>query len=172
MTLQPENGAPSFYTVPAFRPAGNALLYGLLLSLASFCVITLIFNYGITETLWSYETPTSNSGITDSLDQSSTNSPQIAIDKIVRVSLPDSILDSLTGAYFSQEQNRSYVITVDDHKIWLQIDRQPKLELVPVSADTLFAGEGFLVKFSANQSGQVDHLDVYSNGRHFIAERQ
>lgn len=172
MTLQPENGAPSFYTLPEFRPARNALVCGVLLSVAAFCVVTLIFNYGIREKLWSYEVPESSSSLTASSGNSSTYAPQTRTEQIVRISLPDSILHSLQGAYFSQEQNRSYIVTVDDHTIFLRIDRHPKFELVPVSEDTLTADEGFLVKFSANQSGEVDHLDVYRNGQHFIAQRQ
>jgi hypothetical protein len=55
MTFQTENGAPSFYTFPSFHPHRNALLYGAVLSLIAFCAVTLIFNYGIREKLWSYQ---------------------------------------------------------------------------------------------------------------------
>ena len=47
MTLQSEIGAPSFYTFSSFHLHKNALFYGAVLSLISFCAVTLIFNYGI-----------------------------------------------------------------------------------------------------------------------------
>ena len=172
MTLQPENGAPSFYTVPAFRPAGNALLSGLLLSIAGFCLVVLIFNYGIRETLWSYATPESNSDVTAFSEAASTSSAQASTERITRISFPNSIFQSLQGTYFSKQVNRTYEITLDGDEIYLQIDRQQKLELVPVAQDTLYAGEGFIVKFSPDVVGQVDHLDIYNNGQHIVALRK
>jgi hypothetical protein len=172
MTLQPENGAPSFYTVPAFKPAGNALLSGLLLSIAGFCFVVLIFNYGIGETLWSYATPEPNSDLTAFSAAARHSFPQASTERIARISVPDSLLRSLQGTYFSEQVNRTYEITLDGDKIYLQIDRQQKLELVPVSDDTLYAGEGFIVKFSPDVVGQVDHLDIYNNGQHLIAQRR
>lgn len=172
MTLQPENGAPSFYTVPAFRPTGNALLSGLLLSIAGFCLVTLIFNYGIRETLWSYATPESTSDLTASSDASSMTVRQASTETITRISLPNSVLQSLQGTYFSEQVNRTYDITLDGRNIYLQIDRQQKLELVPVSEDTLYAGEGHLIKFHLTAMGNIDRLDLYDNGRHIVALRQ
>ena len=172
MTLQSENGAPSFYTVPTFRPAGTALLYGLLLSIVAFCVVTLVFNYGIRETLWSYATPESNSVFPTTSDNSSNSFPQTSTETITRISLPNSVLQSLQGTYFSEQVNRTYEITLDGDTIYLQIDRQQKFELVPVSEDTLYAGEAFILKFSPDLAGQVDHLDIYRHGQHFVALRQ
>lgn len=127
MTLQSENGAPSFYTVPSFRPAGNALLSGLLLSIAGFCLVVLVFNYGIRETLWSYATPESNSELTATSNASSESFPQTSTETITRISLPHSVLQSLQGTYFSEQVNRTYEITLDGQNIYLQIDRQQKL---------------------------------------------
>jgi hypothetical protein len=172
MTLQPENGVPSFYTVPRFRPGGNALLSGLLLSVAAFGLVAFIFNYGINETLWSYATPESNSEFTASSNASSMSVPQSSTETITRIPLPQAMLQSLQGTYFSEQVNRTYDITLDGHNIYLQIDRQQKLELVPVSEDTLYAGEGFILKFSPNLAGDVDHLDIYRNGQHIVALRQ
>jgi hypothetical protein len=172
MTLEPENGAPSFYTVPAFRPAGNALLSGLLLSVAAFCVVVLIFNYGIRETLWSYATPESKSDFTAFSDAGSTSLPQTSTETITRISLPNSVIQSLEGTYFSEQLNRTYDITLAGRNIYMQIDHQQKLELIPVSEDTLYGGEAFILKFSRNLAGDVDHLDIYRNGQHFIAQRQ
>jgi hypothetical protein len=172
MTLQPENGVPSFYTVPRFRPGGNALLAGLLLSVAAFGLVAFIFNYGINETLWSYATPESNSEFTASSNASSMSVPQSNTETITRIPLPQAMLQSLQGTYFSEQVNRTYDITLDGHNIYLQIDRQQKLELVPVSEDTLYAGEGFILKFRPNLAGDVDHLDIYRNGQHIVALRQ
>ena len=172
MTLQPENGAPSFYTVPAFRPTGNALLSGLLLSVAAFGLVAFIFNYGINETLWSYATPETNSEFAASSAASSTSVRQASTETIRRISLPNSVFQSLQGTYFSEQVNRTYDITLNGHFIYLQIARQPKLELVPVSEDTLVAGEGHLIKFHLTAMGDIDRLDLYDNGRHIVAHRQ
>jgi hypothetical protein len=172
MTLQLENGAPSFYTVPTFRPAGNALLSGLLLSVAAFGLVAFIFNYGINETLWSYATPETNSEFAASSPASSTSAAQTSAETITRISLPASVLQSLQGSYFSEQVNRNYDITLDGRNIYLQIDRQQKLELVPVSEDTLYAGEGHLIKFHLTTVGDIDRLDLYDNGRHIVAHRQ
>jgi len=172
MTLQPENGAPSFYTVPTFRPAGNALLTGLLMSIAGFCLVVLIFNYGIRETLWSYASPESDSDLTAFSDAASTSLPQAGTERIVRISLPNSILQSLRGTYFSEQVNRHYEITLDGNAIYLQIDHQQKLELVPVAEDTLYAGDGHLVKFRLTVRANIDRIDLYDNGRHIVAIRQ
>ena len=172
MTLQSENGAPSFYTVPTFRPAGAALLYGLLLSIVAFCVVTLVFNYGIRETLWSYATPESNSLFPTTSDSSSNSFSQTSTKTITRISLPNSVLQSLQGTYFSEQVNRTYDLTLDGDTIYLQIDRQQKLELVPVSQDTLYVSEGHIVKFHPTAIGNIDRLDLYDNGRHIVAHRQ
>ena len=172
MTLQSENGAPSFYTVPSFRPAGNALLSGVLLSIAGFCLVVLVFNYGIRETLWSYATPESNSELTASSDASSESFPQTSTEMVTRVSLPNSILQSLQGTYFSEQVNRTYEITLDGHHIYLQIDRQQKIELVPIAEDTLYAGDGHLIKFRLTALENIDRLDLYDNGQHIVAFRK
>ena len=172
MTLQSENGAPSFYTDPTFRPAGTALLYGLLLSIVAFCLVILVFNYGIRETLWSYATPDSNSLFPTTSDNSSNSFPQTSTETITRISLPNSVLQSLQGTYFSEQVNRTYDLTLDGDTIYLQIDRQQKLELVPVSQDTLYVSEGHIVKFHPTAIGNIDRLDLYDNGRHIVALRQ
>jgi len=169
MTLQTENGAPSFYTFPSFHPRRNALLYGAVLSLLAFCAITLVFNYGIREKLWSYTSADSTSyaePVSNSRSEAETQAT------ITRITLSSAVLRSLEGDYFSAETNRTYVISVSGQQIYLQIDHQAKIELIPVSEDTLYAGEGHLIKFTANSAGQIDHIDLYDNGQHMIARRR
>jgi hypothetical protein len=170
MTLQTESGAPSFYTFPSFHPRRNALMYGAVLSLIAFCAVTLIFNYGIREKLWSYQAAeadlaySATSGVTSS-------SSSTAEMTIRRISLPDGVLHSLVGVYVSAEVNRTYLITVDGPQIYLQVDQQEKTELIPVSDDTLYVSEGHLIKF-APDSAAVTRLDLYDNGDHILAIRQ
>jgi hypothetical protein len=130
------------------------------------------FDYGIRETLWSYATPESNSDLTAFSKATSTSSAQTGTERITRISLPGSVLQSLKGTYFSEQVNRTYDITLKGRNIYLQIDRQQKLELVPVSEDTLYAGEGHLIKFHLTSMGDIDRLDLYDHGRHIVALRQ
>ena len=172
MTLQTENGAPSFYTFPSFHPRRNALLYGVVLSLIAFCAITLIFNYGIREKLWSYNSAAFDSSASPSSENVSSSFSQTSVPPTIRaVTLPDSVLHSLEGTYFSAEVNRTYLIIVDGQQIYWQVDHQAKTELIPVSDDTLYAGEGHLIKFAADSAGRVDHIDLYDDGHHVIARR-
>ncbi|HWG50374.1 MAG TPA: hypothetical protein VN669_11810 [Candidatus Acidoferrales bacterium] len=172
MTLQTENGAPSFYTFPSFHPRRNALLYGVVLSLIAFCLVTLIFNYGIREKLWSYDSAAFDSSASPSSDSVSSSFSQTSVPPTIRVvTLPDSVLHSLEGAYFSAEMNRTYLITVDGQQIYLRIDHQPNTELIPISDDTLYAGEGHLIKFAVDSAERVDHIDLYDDGHHVIARR-
>lgn len=175
MTLQAENGTPSFYTFSNFHLHKNALLYGAALSLISFCAVTLIFNYGIREQLWSFQTAQPLS-IEPSYAQPVNNAALAggaAPETITRVWLADSALHSLEGVYFSAKVNRTYLITVDRRRqIYLKIDHQELIELIPVSEDTLYAGEGHLIKFKADQAGRIDHLEIYNNGQHIIARRR
>jgi hypothetical protein len=172
MTLQPENGAPSFYTFATFRLGRTAFMYGCLLSLLAFCAVAFVFNYGIRETLWSVPERLHYGSIAPSEIQNTPSSVAASSENIVRVALPDRILHSLTGAYFSPEANRKYVVSLQQGQLILRIDSQPLLELVPVSDDTLYAGEGHLLKFHPTAMGTVDRLDFYDNGRHIVALRQ
>ncbi|MGE5321278.1 MAG: hypothetical protein ACM3SW_00340 [Actinomycetota bacterium] len=173
MTLQPQNGAPSFYTFANFHPGRNALLYGAALSVISFCAVALIFNYGIREKLWSFQTaqPLSIEPSYATPMNSAAHASSAAPETITRVWLADSVLHSLEGVYFSAEVNRTYLIAVDGRRIYLQIDHQEPIELIPVSEDTLYAGEGHLIKFRADGAGQVDRLEIYNNGQHIVARR-
>ena len=173
MTLQPENGAPSFYTFPTFRPARNALLYGGLLSIFAFCAVTFIFNYGIKEKLWSYETAQPGLVSPDSVESvRSSASVAISAATLRRIALSDQVLHSLEGTYFSEAVNRTYYVTLSSRRLYLQIDQQEKIELTPVANDTLYAGEGHVIKFAPGAAGTVEHLDVYDNGIHIVAVRQ
>lgn len=170
MTFQTGNGAPSFYTFPTFHPHRNALLYGAVLSLIAFCVVTLIFNYGIQEKLWSYQAaePDLASSATSGVMSSSSSAEMT----IRRIALPDTVVHSLVGVYFSAEVNRTYAITLDERQIYLQIDQQQKIELIPVSDDTLYISEGHLLKFAPGVAGAVERLNIYDNGTHVTAIRQ
>ena len=173
MTFQTENGAPSFYTFPSFHPRWNALLYGAVLSLLAFCAVTLIFNYGIREKLWTYDSAGLNSGASVPSESVSGSFSQTAAPSTIRaVTLSDSILHALEGTYLSVEVNRTYSLTVDKRQIYWQIGGEQKIALVPISDDTLYAGEGHLIKFGVNSAGRVDHLDIYDNGRHIVASRE
>lgn len=166
MALQIENGTPSFYTFSTFHLHRNALLYGAALSLISFCAVTLIFNYGIREKLWSFQTAQPLS-IEPSYAKPMTNAAPAraaAEHTITRVVLPDSVLHALEGTYFSAKANRTYHISLDGRRLYLQVDQQEKRELIPVSEDTLYAGEGQLIKFTADWAGRIDRLEIYANG--------
>lgn len=173
MTLQSENGAPSFYTFATFRPGRTALVYGGVLSILAFCAVAFVFNYGIKEKLWSFE-----GAPYGFISPAASESPKISTptsaqaDKIVRVALPDRVLRSLTGTYFSTTANRKYLVTFDGGQLSLQIDRGNRIELIPISDDTLYAGQGHLIKFAATPAGTIDQLDLYDNGRHIVAARQ
>jgi hypothetical protein len=173
MTLQPENGAPSFYTFPTFRPARKALLYGGLLSIFAFCAVTFIFNYGIKEKLWSYEMVQPglvSPGPVESAQGSA--SAAISAETLRRIALSDHVLHSLEGTYFSEAVNRTYNVSLNGRRLYLQIDHQEKIELIPVSGDTLYAGEGHVIKFAPGVTGSVEHVDVYDNGSHIVAVRR
>lgn len=173
MTLQAENGAPSFYTFATFRLGRTALIYGALISLLAFCAVTFVFSYGIRQKLWSIEGISYGSispAFSENQDASSSAVEQT--EKIMRIALPDRILRSLTGTYVSAEANRKYIVWLQQGQLILRIDSQPLLELVPVSDDTLYAGEGHLIKFHLTAMGNIDRLDLYDNGRHIVALRQ
>jgi hypothetical protein len=172
MTLQPEN-APSFYTFESFKLGKRTLVYGALLSIVAFWVAALAFTYGITETLW---TPTAKYGTAgpspaSSLDRPSSfaNSPT---QQIVRVALSDRVLRSLTGTFVSATVNRKYLVTLNNDRLNLQIDGQEKVELIPVSDHSLYAGEERWIQFAASPAGTIDQLDIYDHGRHIVAHRQ
>jgi hypothetical protein len=172
MTFQTGNGAPSFYTFPSFHPRRNALLYGAVLSVIAFCAVTLIFNYGIREKLWIYDSAGLNLGASVPSESVSGSFSQTDVPGTIRaITLSDSALHFLEGTYFSVEVSRTYSITLDKRHIYWQIGGEEKIELVPISDDTLYADEGHLIKF-ATSAGRVDHLDIYDNGRHIVASRE
>lgn len=173
MTLQPENGAPSFYTFTTFSPGRSALIYGGLLSFLAFCAVTFVFNYGIKEKLWSFEgAPFGFISPSGSQGRNAPSGVAPATESIVRLVLPDHVLRSLTGAYFSVEANRKYFISLQQGQLSLRIDSQQPIELVPVSDDTLVAGKGHVIKFHFSTAGSIDRLDLYDSGRYIIAQRQ
>jgi hypothetical protein len=173
MTLHAENGAPAFYTFATFRPGRCALFYGGLLSLLAFCAVTFVFNYGIKEKLWSFEgVPYGYISPSAPTLENAPSASSASRETIVGVVLPDHILRSLTGTYFSAEANRKYLISLNNGRLSLCIDSQQLIELVPTSEDTLYAGEGHIIKFRVSATGSIDRLDLYDNGRHIIAHRQ
>jgi hypothetical protein len=175
MTLQSEDGVPSFYTFATFRLGRIALVYGGLLSVISFCVVVFLFNYGIREKLWSFQTVDYGS-ISPSPAEAlnSTPEPITAGRTIVKVALSDSIIHSLIGSYFSAKANRRYAITLKGDQLSLQIDAQDKFDLVPVSNHSLYGNgnEEFMIEFMATTAGKIDQLDIYDRGRHIVASRQ
>jgi hypothetical protein len=174
MTLQPEN-APSFYTFATFKLGKRALLYGAILSIVAFWAAALAFTVGITETLWTPSEPVSYGTIApspaNSLERSSSpaDSP---LQKIVRVALSDRVLRSLTGTFVSTAVNRKYLVTLDNGRLNLRIDGQEKVELVPVSDHSLYAGEERWIEFAATPAGTIEQLDIYDHARHIVARRQ
>ena len=174
MTLQTESGAPSFYTFPSFHPRRNALLYGAVLSLVAFCAVTLMFNYGIREKLWSFQT-TPPPAIEPAYAKPTAEPAPASVraeHTITRVSLPESVLQSLEGVYFSAKVSRTYRISLGGRRIYLQVDQQEKIELIPISDDTLYAGETRLIKFAPASAGSIDRLDIYDGGLHAVARRE
>lgn len=173
MTLQIESGAPSFYTFSTFHLHKNALRYGAALSLISFCAVTLIFNYGIREKLWTFQTvqPLSIEPSYANPTADATPASAAAERTIMRVSLPGSVLHSLEGVYFSVQVSRTYRISLDGQRIYLQVDQQQKIELIPISDDTLYAGETRLIKFAPTSAGGIDRLDIYDGSFHALAKR-
>ena len=185
MALRSENGAPSFYTFTTFRPGRFALLYGGLLTILSFCVVVFLFNFGIREQLWSFEAvPYGSISPSPASTIEKDSNPIQAKRTIVRVALSDSTIHSLIGSYFSTTANRWYSLTLEGNRLSLQIDGQPKIELIPVSNHSLYANEDLAIEFMATSAGRADRLDVvhqldvihqleiYDRGRHFIATRQ
>jgi hypothetical protein len=171
MTLQSENGTPSFYTFATFRPGRIALLYGGVLTVLSFCVVVFLFNYGIREKLWSIENVAYGS-ISPSPASAPDNmpNPKQAERTIVRVALSDSTIQSLIGSYYSATVNRRYTIGFEGDQLSLQIDAQKKFIVIPVSDHRLYANEALTIEFRA--TGKIDQLDIYDHGRHVIAARQ
>jgi hypothetical protein len=172
MTLQAENGAPSFYTFASFRPGRIALLYGGVLTIISFCVVVFLFNFGIREKLRSFEN-VSYGSISPSPASAPDNTaiPMPAAGTIVSVGLPDSIVHSLVGSYFSATANRKYAITFEGDQLSLHIDAQKKFDLIPVSDHSLY-GDGLMIEFLATPDGKIERLHIYDHGRHIIAVRQ
>jgi hypothetical protein len=173
MALQPESGAPTFYTFTAFRLGRTPLFYGGLLSVLTFCAVVFLFHYGLKEKLWSYET-LQFGAISPSPADVITNSPSAlgAAQQVVRAILPEAVLRSLAGTYFSPEANRTYRVSFQQEQLSLQIDSLQRFELIPVSDDTLYAGEGHIIKFVPTVTGSIDRLDLYDNGRHIVAHRR
>jgi hypothetical protein len=173
MALRSENGVPSFYTFTAFSPGRIALLYGGLLTILSFCVVVFLFNYGIREKLWSFET-VSYGSISPSAASAIDNTPNPVPAKrtIARVALSDSTIHSLVGNYFSATANRWYLITREGDQLSLQIDAQEKLTLIPASDHNLYANEDLTIEFRATSGGRIDQLDIYDRGIHIVAARQ
>ena len=174
MTLQPEHGAPSFYTFATFKPARRALLYGGLSSILAFWAEVAVFNYGIHENLWTFETVRYGTGLPSPAENLTRSSSAAAShpQKIVRVALADHVLRSLAGAYYSASVNRKYLVALEDGRLSLQVDGQEKVELIPVSAHSLYAGEERWIEFTATSAGTIDQLDIFDHGRHIIALRQ
>ncbi len=172
MTLQAENGAPSFYTFASFRPGRIALLYGGVLTIISFFVVVFLFNYGIREKLRTFENVSYGSiSPSPASPGDDTPNPMPAEPTIVSVALPDAIMHSLIGSYFSATANRKYAITLDGDELSLQIDAQKKFDLIPVSDHALY-GEGLMIEFMATPAGTIDRLHIYERGRHIVAVRQ
>ena len=180
MTLQAENGAPSFYTFATFRPGRIALVYGGVLTIISFCVVVFLFNYGIREKLWSVD-GISYGSISPSPAVAFDNKPQPAQAKratIARVSLSDSTIHSLIGSYYSATANRRYTIAHEGDQLSLQIDDQEKIRLIPVADQRLYADQTLTIEFKAVsgvKTGQLDivhQLDIDDHGIHIIAVRQ
>lgn len=173
MTLQSENGTPSFYTFATFRPGRIALLYGGLLTILSFCVVVFLFNYGIREQLWSFESvPHGSISPSPASTRDDTSTPSQAQRTIVRVALSDSTIHSLVGSYFNATANRRYTIRLEGDRLNLQIDAQQKFDLIPVSDRRLYVNEDFTIEFRATPAGKTDRLDIDDRGIHIVAVRQ
>ncbi len=172
MTLQSENGAPSFHTFATFRPGRIALLYGGVLTIISFGVVVFLFNFGIREKLRSYQN-VSYGAISPSPASApdSTTNPMPAERTIASVALPDTTIHSLVGSYFSSTANRKYAITLVADQLSLQIDAQKKFELIPVSDHALY-GEGLMIEFMATPAGKIERIHIYDRGIHIVAVRQ
>jgi len=173
MTLQSENGVPSFHTFASFRPGRIALVYGGLISVISFCVVVFLFNYGIREKLWSFE-GVSYGTISPSLasadDNTSASRPTERT--ILRSALSDSTIQSLIGSYFSPTANRWYTISREGDQLSLQIGSQQKVSLIPVSDHGLYVNDDLTIEFMAASAGKIDRLDIYDRGIHIVAARQ
>ena len=173
MTLQSDNGAPSFYTFASFRPGRIALVYGGVLTILSFSVVVFLFNYGIREQLWSFETVSYGSIAPSPASAAADNAnPVQAEQTIARVALSDSAIHSLIGSYFSATANRRYTITLEGDQLSLQIDAQQKFDLIPVSDHSLYANEDLAIEFRATSAGKIDRLDIHDRGIHIVAVRQ
>ncbi|HEX7289424.1 MAG TPA: hypothetical protein VF532_24790 [Candidatus Angelobacter sp.] len=172
MTLQPAN-APSFYTFTTFRLGKRTLLYGAILSIVAFWAVALAFTFGISETLWTPSQPAQSGTVTPSparnLESSHASLPP---QQIVPVALPKHVLRSLTGTFVSAAAHRTYLITLHEGLLNLEIDGLEKVVLIPVSNHSLYAGEERRIEFAATPAGAIDQLEIYDHGRHIVAHRQ
>ena len=173
MTLQSDNGTPSFYTFASFKPGRIALVYGGVLTILSFSVVVFLFNFGIREKLWSIEGVSYGSiSPSPAVAGDNTSAPRPEERTIVRVALSDATIKSLLGSYFSATANRRYAITREGDRLSLQIGNQQKFELIPVSDHRLYANEDLTIEFAATAAGKINQLDVYDRGIHITAIRQ
>jgi hypothetical protein len=173
MTLQSENGVPSFHTFASFRPGRIALVYGGVLSIMSFSVVVFLFNFGIREKLWSIEGVTYGSiSPSPAVAGDNTSAPRPAERTIMRSALSDSTIQSLIGSYFSATANRRYAIAREGDQLSLQIDAHQKVSVIPVSDHSLYVNDDLTIEFMASSAGKTDRLDIYDRGIHIVAARQ
>src|SRR5579864_695893 len=178
-TLRPEflqepapsviDAGPMFYSLEPFKPRRIILVYGAALTLALFCGVCFLFNYGVNAILpqgfnhAQYGTVTASPALGV---QQETVAPSASLSSIP-VEVPEQILQSYVGVYVVQSPDQvALSITLENGRLSLAIPDQPRIALIPVSQNRFNATNrpGLWIEFLKIGTGDYE-LQVHDGGK-------
>lgn len=168
------DAGPMFYSLEPFKPRRIILVYGATLTLALFCGVCFLFNYGVNAILpeglshaqYGTVTPSPTLGV-----QQETVAPSPSLSPIP-VEVPEQILQSYVGVYVVQSPDQvALSITLENGRLSLAIPDQPRIALIPVSQNRFNAinRPGLWIEFLKIGTGDYE-LQVHDGGKIVTAE--
>lgn len=163
------DAGPMFYSLEPFKPRRIVLVYGAALTLALFCGVCFLFNYGVNAILpegfshaqYGTITPSPALGVQQETVGTSASLPSIPVE------VPEQVLRSYVGVYVVQSPDQvALTITLENGQLSLAMPGQPRIALIPVSQNRFNAASrpGLWIEFLKVSTGDYE-LQVHDGGR-------
>ena len=168
------DAGPMFYSLEPFKPRRIILVYGAALTLALFCGVCFLFNYGVNAILpeglshaqYGTVAPSPALGV-----QQKTVAPSASLPS-VPVAVPEQVLQSYVGVYVVQSPDQAALsIAMENGRLSLAIPGQPRIALIPISQNRFHAANrpGLWIEFLKIKTGAYE-LQVHDGGKIVTAQ--